>query len=67
MAVGADEDPVRLQGTRLMKPVSRLLRRLHKVKTSRDRAGNRKLFYDQYASLLLVYFFTPALGSLRAL
>jgi hypothetical protein len=32
-----------------------------------DRAGNRSFFYDQYLSLLLLYFFTPALTSLRGL
>lgn len=45
----------------------RLIRRLHPVGAQRDRAGNRKLFYDQYVSLLLLYFFTPAITSLRAL
>jgi len=67
MAETAEDKEIRLQGTKLMKPVSRLLERLHDAQTGRDRAGNRKLFYDQYASLLLVYFFTPALESLRAL
>src|SRR5690606_12249875 len=67
MAETAEDKEIRLQGTKLMKPVSRLLERLHDAQTARDRAGNRKLFYDQYASLLLVYFFTPALESLRAL
>ena len=32
-----------------------------------DRAGNRSFFYDQYLGLLLLYFFTPALTSLRGL
>jgi hypothetical protein len=67
MAGAAREKEAQLQGTRLMKPIGHLLKRLHSVQTDRDRAGNRKLFYDQYASLLLVYFFTPALESLRAL
>jgi hypothetical protein len=43
------------------------LERLHDVGTERDRAGNRKLFYDQYVTLLLMYFFNPALDSLRGL
>jgi hypothetical protein len=64
---GDDSREVRLLGTRLMKPVAPLLARLHAAHTDRDRAGNRQLFFDQYASLLLVYFFTPALESLRAL
>jgi hypothetical protein len=62
-----DSREVRLMGTRLMKPIAPLLARLHGAHTGRDRAGNRQLFFDQYASLLLVYFFTPALESLRAL
>jgi DDE family transposase len=32
-----------------------------------DRAGNRTFFYDQYLGLLLLYFFTPTLTSLRGL
>jgi hypothetical protein len=35
------------------------------VGTARDRAGNRQLFDDQYATLLLLYFFTPTVTSLR--
>jgi hypothetical protein len=37
------------------------------VGTARDRAGNRQLFYDQYATLLLLYFFTPTVTSLRGI
>src|SRR4029077_5617484 len=43
------------------------LGRLHSAGTQRDRAGNRRLFCDQYLSLLLLYFFNPSLKSLRAL
>lgn len=45
--------------------VGTLLHALHDVGTARDRAGNRQLFYDQYATLLLLYFFTPPVTSLR--
>jgi hypothetical protein len=41
--------------------------RLHDVGAERDHAGNRKLFYDQYVALLLMYFCNPALEGLRAL
>jgi Transposase DDE domain len=34
---------------------------------ARDKAGNRTFFYDQYLGLLLLYFFTPTLTSLRGL
>jgi len=32
-----------------------------------DKAGNREFYFDQYLALLLLYFFTPALDSLRGL
>lgn len=44
-----------------------LLGKLHDAGTERDRAGNRRLFYDQYASLLLLYFFNPVVTSLRGI
>jgi Transposase DDE domain len=53
-----------LQYFRLLGP---LFDPLHAVGTARDRAGNRQLFYDQYATLLLVYFFNPTVTSLRGL
>ena len=56
-----------LRGNRLLKPIKHLIEKLHLVGTERDRAGNRKLFCDQYITLLLLYFFTPSLASLRAL
>jgi hypothetical protein len=56
-----------LRGFRSFKVLRPLLERLHDHGTARDRAANRKLFYDHYVTLLLLYFFTPALTSLRAL
>src|SRR4029077_15573517 len=53
-----------LQYFRLLGP---LCNHLHAVGTARDRAGNRPLFSDQYATLLLLYFFTPTVTSLRGL
>jgi hypothetical protein len=44
-----------------------LLEKLHDAGTERDRAGNRVLFYDQYASMILLYFFNPVLSSLRGI
>jgi hypothetical protein len=64
------EAPVRdadLRGFRYFRLLGPLLKRLHADGTRRDRAGNRRLFYDQYVALLLMYFFTPALTSLRGL
>lgn len=56
-----------LRGFRYFKVLGPLLERLHADGTARDRAGNRQLFYDHYVALRLLYFFTPALTSLRAL
>src|SRR3954454_5318436 len=64
---GADRPATPLQGQRLVQPLIKSITRLHDVGTERDRAGNRKLFYDQYITLLLMYFCNPALESLRAL
>lgn len=50
-----------------MRPLLKLIDRLHDVGTERDRAGNRKLFYDHYLVILLMYFLNPSLQSLRAL
>lgn len=67
MARQAGDEVLRLQGRRLLEPARRLLKRLRPVGTERDKAKNRKLFYDQYIALLLLYFFTPTLTSLRGL
>jgi Transposase DDE domain len=54
-----------VQGFKYVRLVGTLLQALHEAGTERDRAGNRQLFYDQYATLLLLYFFTPTVTSLR--
>lgn len=59
--------PVAVQGGRLIGRVKQLLKRLHGAGTDRDRAGNRRLFFDDYLVLLLFYFFNPSIKSLRAL
>jgi hypothetical protein len=56
-----------LRGNRLIKPINHLIEKLHDVGTQRDHAGNRKLFFDQYATLLLLYFCNASLTSLRGL
>lgn len=63
----ADPPTSPLQGQRLVQPLLKSIARLHGVGAERDHAGNRKLFYDQYLTLLLMYFCNPALESLRAL
>jgi hypothetical protein len=56
-----------LRGFKYFHLLNPLLERLHDVGTQRDHAGNRHLFYDHYAALLLLYFFNPILTSLRGL
>jgi hypothetical protein len=56
-----------LQGFKYFRLLTPLLERLRDVGTTRDHAGNRQLFYDQYSALLLFYFFNPVLTSLRAI
>ena len=56
-----------LQGLKYFNLLGPLLDRLHHNATQRDRAGNRRLFYDQYACLLLLFFFNPVVKSLRAI
>src|SRR5216684_8029021 len=56
-----------LKGLKYFKLLGPLLERLHDNATGRDRAGNRLLFYDQYACLLLLFFFNPVVKSLRSI
>ena len=56
-----------LQGLKYFKLLGPLLDRLHDDATARDHAGNRRLFYDQYACLLLLFFFNPIVQSLRGI
>ena len=57
----------KLQGFKYIESIGKLLDKLRPVGTQRDRAGNRAFFFDQYVSLLLMYFFNPVLDSLRGL
>jgi hypothetical protein len=54
-----------LRGWKYLKRLDKLLKKLHRAGTERDRAGNRQLHFDRYAMLILLYFFSPALSSLR--
>lgn len=56
-----------LQGLKHFKFLNTLLERLHDTAGARDRAGNRRLHYDQYAALILLYFFNPVVTSLRGI
>src|SRR5947209_4263811 len=56
-----------LQGCKYFRVLKPLFAPLRTVGTEREHAGNRQLFYEQYASLLLLDFFTPVVTSLRGL
>jgi len=56
-----------LQGFKYFKALGGIFDRLHEIGAERDHAGNRKLFFDHYAGLLLVYFFNPILTSIRGI
>jgi hypothetical protein len=59
--------PEQVRGAKHLRRVLSLLGGLHADATARDRAGNRTLFYDQYAALVLLSMFSPAIDSLRAI
>ena len=62
-----DRAEMPLQGFKHCRKLLRLLQRLHDVGCAGDRAGNRRLYMDQYVTLLLLHLFNPACNSLRAL
>jgi Transposase DDE domain len=55
------------QGLKYFSLIDRLLKRLHDCATERDKAGNRILHYDQYCCLVLLFYFNPAVRSLRGI
>src|SRR4051812_43823299 len=61
--VAADQ----LQGLKYFKRIVPLMARLHEVGTERDSAGNRRLFFDDYAKLTLLYLLNPLIDSVRML
>jgi Transposase DDE domain len=56
-----------LEGFKYLKTVLPLLQRLHQHACDRDQGQKRLLHYDQYAALVLLYFFNPIVTSLRGL
>ncbi len=56
-----------LKGLKYLELLEPFLERLQKVGTERDVAGNRDLYFDQYTALILLYFFSPIVTSLRGL
>ena len=67
---GKRRDDVReedVTGLKYFDKLAPLLARLHKVGCGRDKAGNRKLHFDQYCMLVLLFLFNPVVRSLRAI
>src|SRR3954465_9154175 len=62
-----EEREAELQGFKYFDLITPLIKKLHLVGSERDKAGNRELFYDQYVSLLLLYFFNPVVTGLNAI
>jgi hypothetical protein len=56
-----------LQGIKYFPLINPLLEGLHECGTDRDRADNRILHYDQYCSLLLLFYFSPIVDSVRGI
>lgn len=54
-----------IQGLKYFNRLQPLFASLHDIGV--DPAGNRQLHYDQYASLILLFFFNPVLTSLRGI
>jgi hypothetical protein len=70
MAKPAVRNPIRdedVQGLKYFRKLWPLFGRLHAAGCERDKAGNRRLFMDQYCALVLLFMFNPCLRSLRAL
>jgi hypothetical protein len=54
-------------GLKYFDKLAPLLARLHDVGCERDKPGNRKLHFDQYCMLVLLFLFNPVVRSLRAI
>src|SRR4029453_18480432 len=70
MAEPSDNSPLaghKLQGLKYLELLLPLFDRLHAVGCQRDRAGNRKLHFDHYCALILLFLLNPVLRSFRAL
>jgi hypothetical protein len=56
-----------IQGLKYFDRLQSLFKPLHKIGTERDHACNRGLYFDNYASLILLFFFNPIVTSLRGI
>lgn len=60
-------EPQDITGLKDFAALKPLLKRLHKVGTERDKAGNRDLHMDHYCLLVLMWLYNPIVDSLRGL
>jgi hypothetical protein len=65
--MGGERSAVKIEGLKYLSQLLPMLDRLHDIGCERDRAGNRKLHYDQYCLLVLLFLFNPLVRSLRGL
>ena len=56
-----------LSGLRDLQAMAKLLKPLHRIGKTRDKAGNRDLHMDQYCALILLFMFSPVVDSLRSI
>jgi len=56
-----------LTGFKMLRRVRGMLAYLHEVGCDRDKAGNRKLHFDDYVVLVLLYLMNPMIDSLQTL
>ena len=56
-----------ISGLKYFDQLAPLLKPLHNDACGRDKANNRKLHFDQYCQLLLLYLFNPIVTSLRGI
>jgi Transposase DDE domain len=63
----AEQPPDGIYKLKLVARAKGLFGRLCKAGTERDKAGNRRLLYSNYAALVLLSMFNPAMQTLRGL
>jgi hypothetical protein len=60
-------DPKRIGGIKRLRHLLPLLAPLHEVGCERDSAGNRRLHFDEYVTLVLLCLANPLINSVRSL
>jgi hypothetical protein len=69
MASGSSQppDPRQIGGIKRLRHLLPLLAPLHEVGCQRDAAGNRRLHFDEYVTLVLLYMLNPLIRSVHTL